>query len=154
VCALRSIVALRERQKEQAARELAAAQQARERHEQALLEAHARAAATPRAAETADWLDICQQAALASHRGIEQARATVDAATREVDRLADAHRRRAIDLQQIARIDDRRSAEARAREARAERVALDEFRPRPTALITARRDDCGTMTNVAPRTPP
>jgi flagellar export protein FliJ len=127
VCALRAVIDLRERQRDEAAQELAAARRQQELREAALREAHAHEAAVPRSAPSADLMEIYQRAGQAARQRIEEAHAALLASTRDVERLAAAHRERARDHQGISRVAEHRATERRRVDDRRERSFLDDL---------------------------
>ena len=133
MCALRAVIDLRERQRDEAARELAAARRQQELREAALSEARAHEAAVPRSAPTADLMELYQRAAQAAQHRIEEAHAALMTSMRDVERLAEAHRQRARDHQGITRVADNRASERRRLDERRERSFLDDLAGRRVA---------------------
>jgi flagellar export protein FliJ len=121
------VIDLRKRQRDEAARELAAARRLQELHEAALSEARAHEAAVPRSAPTADLMELYQRAAQVAQRRIEDAHAALLTSMRDVERLAEAHRHRARDHQGITRVAENRASERRRVDERRERSFLDDL---------------------------
>ncbi len=124
---LRTVIDLRERQRNEAARALAAARQAQEDAAAAVAAAEAQANAIPRHATCADMLELYQRASQAARQRIIKATATFETCAREVERLAEVHRESCQKHQGVTRVADHRAAEQRRVADRRERSFLDDL---------------------------
>ena len=130
---LKTVLDLRERQKEAAALALAVERRRRDEQATALDAAIARRDAVPTSALNADDLDLFDRASRAAERSVVVARQ--DLQTCEIALLAqhDEHRLRSMQHQSVSRISERRAEEKAVDDRRREQRTADDLAARRAA---------------------
>lgn len=131
--ALKTVVDLRERQREEAALALAAQRRRRDAQARELEHAVAQRDSIPTSAMNADDLDLLDRAARAAERRIVTAKQDLVTCEQSVVTHADEHLLRSAQHQSLLRITERRAEEARAVERRREQRTSDDLAGRPVA---------------------